>query len=196
MPVRLRMTRDQCLVELQRPTSPYYSHFIVYLKSYRQDDGSLTNDMGKFTLVPGHRTFWGTTQDDWHIEEDMYYNRNGMYVKPVHVSLDDRSYFSSPLFARVKSFTPTLRVDQVVDQLNLHLDLYMDHLRDDIAEEWCSQEPWRVYPIKEYPMNDPRISIYGLLYDANPTPHDLKTVMGELMPKGYDEELPGDDIIN
>ena len=90
---------------------------------------------------------------------------------------------------------PDERVDEILGQLNAHIDLFKDELREDIAQEWCAQENWRRYPYKPGPFNDPKISIYGVLYDANPILDGLDEVMDYLLPKGYDDETPATDLI-
>ena len=189
------MRYDDVIDELQAPTSLEFSSVIVYLKRWQKADGSYTSELGKFHLIPMHDTFWGTRQDDWSLEGDMYFNRNGQLIKPVHITFDKHWFFKSTLFCRIKTYTPDERVDEMLGQLNAHIDLFKDELREDIAQEWCAQEPWRRYPYKPGPYNDPKVSIYGMLYDANPILDGLAEVMGYLLPKGYDEDTPATHLI-
>ena len=197
MPIRPRMSLADVREYLQAASSCQFSSVVVYLKPYRKANGNFTSQRGAFHHVFMENTYWGTRQDDWSIEDDMYYNRNWILVKPVHVTFDPEKtwFFKATLFCRVKMHAPAERINDIVSQLNGHLDLFKDELREDIAQEWCAQEPWRMYPYKAGPFNDPRVSIYGILYDANPIEDDLGDVMDYLLPSGYDEDTSGRDII-
>ena len=122
----------------------YYS-LIVYFPRFEIPGGRGVRQ-GMFQRVVSDRVFMSTLLDDFHLADDVRPNKHGHEVKKLIASLDGSRFYVVTLFCRVRDCALKRHVDAICYQMNKKLDLYVDALRDDIADEWCSQELYRVYP--------------------------------------------------
>ncbi len=185
-----------CRRLLKRANCPEFKEVIVYLPRYQRSDGSWTSDNGLFQEFNMAYTFWGTDQDDWHLDEDMVQNDFGTFTKSVYVSFDDQEYMEAFLYCRVRKATPYRLERDVMNQLNKHLDMFRDDLRTGIAQEWSAQEPWRILPLSKEaciaPIRGDNGEIIAWTYPA----HNIVAVMKENLPQGYGEDLPAGHVIH
>ncbi len=193
--IRPIMSQLECRRIFNRPRTEEFGAVIVYLPRYQRADGTYTSDNGRFQEFDMHMTFWGTGQDDWHLDEDMTENDFGTFVKSLYVSFDQEEYYEAFLYSRVRKSTPYALIRDVLYQLNKHLNMFKDDLRTGIAQEWAAQEPWKVMPrfksgcIQTISDGDGRVLTF-----TSPV-HNIVAVMNEHLPRGYGEDLPASDII-
>ncbi len=172
-----------------------FSSVIVYLPSYQRHDGTRTNESGRFQEFDLRYTYWGTTMDDWHLDEDVFVNDHGSPVKSVYVSYDRVEFYEAFLYCRVRQRLAYHVVHKVMVQLNLHLNLYVDELRLGIAQEWAAQEPYRILPRFQSGCIHPILDENGQEIDHHYPEHDIPATMADQLPNGYDEDLPATDIL-
>ncbi len=195
-PLRPVMTAAEISQVLTREArGPEFSNAIVYLPSYMRHDGTRTNGNGHFQEFDLGMTYWGTPMDDWHLDEDTYVNDHGSPVKSVYVTFDGVEYYESFLYCRIRPRTAYTIIHDVLKQLNSHLDMYVDNLRLGIAQEWAAQEPYRILPQLKSGCIHPVYDENGQVVDHHYPQHDVAAVMMYQLPKGYDEELPANDVI-
>ncbi len=195
-PLRPVMPPNEISQHMNHPVpNPEFSNAIVYLPRYRRHDGTHTNENGLFQEFDLRMTYWGTTLDDWHLDEDTHANDHGSPVKSVYVTYDGVEYYEGFLYCRVRSRTLYKVVHDVLQQLNLHLNLYVDDLRLGIAQEWCAQEPYRILPQSKNDCIKPIYDEDGRVVDHYIPQHDVSAIMLSHLPKGYDDEKPANDVI-
>ncbi len=183
------MNYIECVANKHLHRSQFYNEFpelIVYVKRHQRPDGSYTSERGSFHVVYTYNVFLGADIDDWHLNNDFFENQFGVPVKQIFVTFGaDMVFFSSCLFCRVKPGASRLNVNKILDALNTHLDMYEDNFRYGIAQEWCGQENWRVFPFDEQ-----QEAVPGMLQQPD---LDISAVMSHLLPGGYGEDMPANE---
>ncbi len=166
-----------------------YGKVIVYLSDDLLTDLLEQETLGKFGVYETSYLLPGTGLSDWDIGRGQYRNRVRTLVKPVTVRYDGTLYKEVPLFCRVRGMANPLVVKNILTELNDSLDKYKDHVRNGIAEEWCSQELWRIYPRFEKDCVKPvMVEIDGELVENYDIPSfDMNAIMKELLPHGWDD---------
>ncbi len=165
----------------------------MYLPRYALGNGEYTSEKGEFDAYEIEDTYWHGEDDDWNLSEGVFENEHGCQVKPVFISFNDEQCFEAYLFCRVRKLASGKAVDHIIEELNNHLDIYEDDLRLAIAQEWCDQEPWRMFPICMADCRRPVRDMNGevVAWIAPPMGRqDLKRIMSYMLPKGYDDSLP------
>ena len=195
-PLRPVMPADEVRQVLRCPrVNGLFSNVIVFLPSYLRHDGTRTNERGCFQDFDLQWTYWSTDVDDWHLDEDWVVNDYGSPVKSVYVSYDRVEFYEAYLYCRVRQRLAYECVHNVLKQLNLHLDMYIDELRLGIAQEWAAQEPYRLLPRFKSGCIQPVYDEDGQVVDHHFPQHDIRAIMQYHLPKGYDDELPATDIL-
>ncbi len=193
--IRPIMKKNECRRVFRRARTNDFDSVIVFLPRYLLQDRTYTSRHGLFQDFDLRMTFWGSGIDDFHVDEDMQSNDHGTFVKSVYVSFDNDEYLEAFLYARVRKHSHYGQVRDVLAQLNGHLDLYQDDLRQGIAQEWANQEPWRILPRFS---DDVIKNIYddaGRHLGWHYPQHDIAKIMSDHLPQGYGEDLPSTDII-
>ncbi len=172
----------ECSVLLGSSSSGNFDQVIVYLRRHDFEDGVYTTYKGMFRLVPLKDVILDRPINDFTLDGELYLSRKGVSIRPVSVKVRDNTYLKAALFARIRIDAQIVWVKAIVRKLNQQLELYKDDLRDSIAQEWCSQEHWRIFPAKrgtQYPVH---------YQDENLT--TLQDIMKDLLPMGYDADWP------
>ncbi len=169
-------------VQLEKPLSWDFSHVIVYLPAIELSDGSMTTMKGVFKVYTFGDLALEFPLTDFEMERGMYKNRWRTLVKPVNVLCKAKKYVEASLFCRVRVGAQMELVFAIAGRLTRQLDVYKDHIRDGIAQEWCAQEQWRIFP--RFPGMQHEIKRIG---DGRP---DMRKIMKELLPEGFDNEWP------
>ena len=157
-----------------------FSHVIAYCPKIDFSDGSSTGVLGHYKLCGVQEINATYPLTDWDMELDMYKNRWRTWVKPIQVLVAGDKYEDASLFCRIRAGAPMDIVKEIPCKLNRHLDMYRDHVRNGIAEEWNAQEQWRIFPRQP-----------GTVYKIVKMPNgslDLRDIMKELLPEGYDTD--------
>ncbi len=178
-------------VQYDKEKSDEFRAVIVYFDKDQETDYSGKQSLGRFHTFDIDYITPPVKMTDWDVEHGQYLNRVRTPVKPVRLILTPTKTVEAPLFSRVRGFANRVAVRQIIQKLNHQLNIYKDHVRDGIAEEWCAQELWRIYP--RFP--EQCLRPVGFDKDGKPTgyytpPFDLKATMKELLPDGYDDEWP------
>ncbi len=188
-PLQERMGYIECVANKHLHRSEVYNEFpelIVYVKRHERPDGSYTSERGSFHVVYTYNIFLGKDLDDWNLDKDFFENQFGVPVKQVFVTFGaDMVFFAATLFCRVKPSASRANVNKILNALNSHLDLYEDNLRYGIAQEWCGQENWRVFPFDASQEAQPGMYLQP---DLN-----VSDIMSHLLPEGYGEEMPSNE---
>ncbi len=191
------LTRQQCEANLHRGTTANYDRVIAYMPRFALGNGTFTSEKGKFVVAHITITYWHGEDHDWALGEGVFENEHGAPVKPVYVMYDDDRCFESFLFARIRRLGSKKAVNEILFELNSHLELYRDELRYAIAQEWCSQEPWRIFPTLLRDCIRPIKNGLGhtvAWYTPGMMRSDLKRIMGSMLPYGYDDALPASHL--
>ncbi len=156
-----------------------FSHVVVYLTPDDSPNGSPGKAKGEYKLFSMDDVSLGAKLTDWNLESDTYKNRWRTWVKPVKVRVDG-NFVEASLFLRIRPQSPMPVVREVIRTLNMHLNMYKDHVREGIAEEWNAQEQWRIFPARpDLPV------VINFTKDDRP---DVRNLMKELLPQGYDND--------
>ncbi len=166
-------------VSLTNKANQTFSHVVVFVPENSSCDQHPAEETGSFKLVTMHDVSTEATLTDWTLETDMFKNKWRTMVKPVHVRVDGE-FVEASLFLRVRKHAPMPVVREVVRTLNVHLDMYKNHVRRGIAEEWNAQEQWRMFPAHD----DRPVEIH---FTRNDRP-DVRQLMKDFLPEGYDAE--------
>ncbi len=169
-------------VTLAKPISWDFAHVIVYLPRYDLEDGTITSVKGIFKVFAMDEIQIEFPLTDFELERGMYKNKWRTTVKPVSVKYKDGVYLEASLFARVRVNAQMELVLAIAGRLTRQLEVYKDHIRDGIAQEWCAQEHWRMFP--RFPGQIYPIKRIG---DGRP---DLREILRDLLPEGFDTEWP------
>ncbi len=169
-------------VQVELSLSMDFSHVIVYLSAYQLSDGNVAAIKGVFKVFAFEELAVDYPLTDFELEKGMYKNRWRTTVKPVSVKCKDNKYVEASLFCRIRRGAQMELVLAIAGRLTRQLDVYKDHIRDGIAEEWCAQEHWRIFP--RFPGQMHKIKPIG---DGRP---DLREIMRDLLPEGFDTEWP------
>ncbi len=170
----------ECSVILGSSSSGNFDQVIVYLKAHKYQDGYYTSLKGQFRIFEMKDVVISSPLNDFMLDGEMYETRHGTSVRPVSVRVRDETFLRAALFARVRKGAQMSWLKAIVQTLNNNLEKYKDHLRDAIAQEWCSQEHWRIFPSK-------RGTKYPDQYEAG-NMEILKSLMREMLPMGYDAD--------
>ncbi len=166
-----------------------FSCVIVYLDGDTMTELRRRSHLGQFCTYSLDYLSPGTKLTDWDLENGQYLNRVRTPVKPLSVRFDGVRYVQAAHFARVRGMANPAAVSKIVHKLNTQLDIYKDHIRDGIAHEWCYQELWRVYPrFSEDCLKPLEIREDGTVDVYHIPPFNLRQIMKELLPNGYDDE--------
>ncbi len=169
-------------VNVARPMSFDFSHVIVYMAPTKLRDGSMSISKGIFKVFDFADLALEHPLTDFEMEKGMYTNAWGTRVKPVRVKFADDTYVEASLFCRIRIAAQMELVIAMAGRLTRQLEVYKDDLRDGIAQEWCAQEQWRIFP--RFPAMMHEIKRIG---DGRP---DLREILKELLPDGFDNEWP------
>ncbi len=179
------------LTNLEKYLDKEFSHVIVYLDD---DAMSLLRNkrvLGQFCIYEAEYLSPGTGLTDWDVAQNQHLNRVRTPVKTLCVRFNGTEYCEAALFCRIRGTANPLAVRKIVFRLNKQLNVYKDHVRNGIAEEWCAQEQWRIYPrfLKDC-LKPLEFGSHGkvTLYDI--PEFDIPRIMKELLPEGYDDEWP------
>ena len=170
----------ECSVLLGSSTSGNFDRVIVYLRRHDFEDGSYTNLKGMFRVVNMTNVIVDKPLNDFKLDTEMFQNRHGTSVRPVSIKWQENTYLRAALFARIRVKAQTVWLNAIVRKLNSQLEKYQDDLRDAIAYEWCSQEHWRIFPMKAGHM-------YPVHYQEENV-QILRGIMKDFLPKGYDAD--------
>ncbi len=187
------LTREQCEANLRRGTTANFDRVIVYMPRFALGNGRYTSEKGKFVIAHMRITYWHGGDDDWDLGKGVFQNEHGVSVKPVYVMYDDEKCFESFLFSRIRKLGSKKAVSEILFELNSHLELYKDDLRYAIAQEWCGQEPWRIFPTIARDCIRPIRDLHGntvAWHTPSMMRSDLKRIMDYMLPYGYDDKLP------
>ncbi len=178
----------ECVVDLRIDKNKDFGSIVVYLPRHRVGTQRFTSPKGEFITIGLKDVANGIKLTDWELERGVYLNRHGTQVKPVWVTIDGHTYLKAFLFARVRVNASRSVLYRVVNCLNNHLNGYKDHLRTGIAQEWCDQELWRIFPL--HAKDCVALDEAGHQPFVQPTPVEFRDIMRDMLPKGFDTERP------
>ncbi len=171
----------KAVVILAKPASKTFSHVIVYTPRYKMPDGSYNSFKSRFELISFDNIAIGYPLTDYELEKGVRKNEFGTPVKPIGVRYrDTKDYLIAYLFARVRVGAQMVLVHAISSRLNRQLELYKDDLRDPIAQEWCAQEMWRIFP-----------RFKGTIHAVDTcegSVDTLREIMADMLPQGYDAD--------
>ncbi len=180
----------ECYIDLD-VSAGLFDRLIVYLPRKLLQDGGVTSKKGEFKCFPLTKIISETKLDDWHLEANCYYNDYGTRVKPVEVTTNDREYHESYLFCRILTLASKNHVVDIERYLNAYLEQYKDELRDGIAQEWCSQEQFRIFPRRQDHCIEPlEVDSSGKATLYKVPNVNMKEVLRDMLPQGWDDERP------
>ncbi len=105
-------------------------------------------------------------------------------VKPVYATLDGSRYYVASLFCRIRCCAKQENLDEMVEELNGRLEKIDEKYRDVVADEWCAQEVFKVFPeLEECPEGDDVNHENPLC--ACQLHFDAKKSLDALLPQGY-----------
>ncbi len=189
------MTRQECDSVMTSGLESNLKGIVAFVESFSNGRGGFTSPRGKFYYFPIQETFWSTPTDDFHLHDDVATNRFGTEIKPVHCSFDRQRFYQGFLYLRVRRMAPPRPIHDIVDQLNRHLNTYVDDLRVEIAQEWAAQEPYRMYPKTLDECIQRTYNRAGRALGWYTPPFNLKQFMKDTLPNGYDDDREADHII-
>ncbi len=172
----------ECSPILGSSDSGNFDRVIVYLRRHDFDDGTYTNFKGMFRVFGMKDVVVDKPLNNFKLHEEMFENRQGTSVRPVHVRVRENTFLKAYLFARIRIKAQKVWCDAIVLKLNRHIEKYRDDMRDAIALEWCAQEHYRIFPSKSGTM-------YPEKFDRD-NKDILRGIMKDLLPKGYDSDWP------
>ncbi len=180
----------ECYVDLDLGAG-LFNRVLVYLPRRQQRDGSMTSYQGEFKTFTMRQVICETKLDDFHLECNVYYNDYGTAVKPIEVTLNNVEYHQAYLFCRVRKLASRHHVTNIERYLNAYLGKYKDNLRDGIAQEWCAQEQYRIFPASnEHCLQPAELDATGRATLYKVPNLDMRSVLREMLPKGWDDEAP------
>ncbi len=180
----------ECFVDLSLGARQF-NRVIVYLPRKRLRDGTFTSHQGEFVCFPLKKVICESKLDDFHLEDYVFYNEHGTPVKPIEVTTNDVEYHQAALFCRVRILASKHHVTNITRYLNAYLGRYKDDLRDGIAQEWCAQELYRIFPtLDEHCLQPAEIDSTGKTTLYNVPNVDILSILREMLPGGWDDETP------
>ncbi len=161
-----------------------YARILVFFPKFEIPNGDGAYRAGVFKDVDVEKTFFASSLTNFDLEKDMQKVTTENVVKPVYATLDGSRYYVASLFCRLRVNAKQENIDKMVEELNNRLEEVEEKYRDGVADEWCAQEVFKVFPdLEDCP--DADVADHDNPLCACQVNFDAKRALNALLPQGY-----------